>query len=129
MSQARRAGVRRSRRAVLVAVVAPIFLLLLLPLACTPDTERVGAGGECFIASDCQPGLVCVPQRGGARACSSDLSQVVGRPPAMGEAGAADAESDGPEEGSLPEIDAGQDTSVPDTSVPDTSVADAADSG
>lgn len=115
----------RLARAAVVA--APLLLSVILPLACAQDPERVGAGGECFVASDCAPGLVCVPQRGGARACSSDLSQVVGRPPAMGDAGNADAEADGPDEGSVPE--GGPDTSVPDTSVPDTSLPDAAEAG
>jgi hypothetical protein len=112
-------------------VVAPLVLVFAVPLACAPDPELVGAGEECFVATDCAPGLVCVPQRGGSRFCSSDLTQVVGRPPP--EAGAADAgeggaAGDGPDEGSAP-VDGGQDTSVPDTSVPDASVADAAEAG
>lgn len=112
-------------------MVTPLFLFLVLalfvPLACAPDPALVAAGGECFAATDCEPGLVCVPQRGGARACSSDLSQIVGRPPA--EAGAADTGGgDGPDEVGSPDAP-GQDTSLPDTSMPDTSVADAAEAG
>jgi hypothetical protein len=125
VSTARRAA-RGGRWARAAVVVAPIFLSVMVPLACATPSVLVGAGGECFVASDCAPGLVCVPQRGGARACSSDLSQVVGRPP--GEAGTADAAADGDDEGSAPDA-GGQDASVPDTSAPDTSVVDAADSG
>ena len=97
----------------------------ILAFACTPDTAPVAAGGECFTASDCAPGLVCVPQRGGARQCSDDLTMVVGRPPA--EASAAEA-GDGPTEGQATDS-AGQDTAIPDTSVPDTSKPDAAEAG
>lgn len=126
MSKARRA-VSEGNLARAAVVVVPLFLAVMVPLACASDPALVGAREECFVASDCEPGLVCVPQRGGARVCSNDLSQVVGRPPPEG--GAADAaEADGSEEGSTP-VDGGQDTSVPDTSMPDTSVADAAEAG
>lgn len=119
---------RRRRAAV---VLAPFLLVVVLPLACSEDATLVGPGGECFAATDCQPGLVCVPQRGGSRLCTNDLTQVVGRPPpdgaAAGEAGEAGeggpveaGETDGPV----------QDTSMPDSSVPDTSMpVDAADAG
>src|SRR3954452_19314600 len=93
--------------------------VLLAVAACTPDTPLVAAGGECFAASDCEPGLVCVPQRGGARQCSSDLSMVAGRqPPEGGAADAADGEAG--EGGPLDE--GGPDTGMPDTSMSDTSV-------
>ena len=90
-------------------------------LACSSSPALVAAGQECFAASDCQPGLVCVPQKNGPRVCSSDLTQVTGRPPekrdaAMGEAGEAGADG--------PVSDATQDTSTPDTAV-----QDAADAG
>ena len=107
-------------------MVAPLFLAVVIPLACASDPEVVGAGGECFAASDCAPGLVCVPQRGGARVCSSDLTQVVGRPPP--EAGAEDAEVDARDEGSVPDAEI-PDADVPDTNKPDTSIADAAEAG
>jgi hypothetical protein len=98
-------------------------------MACVPSAALVSAGGECFTATDCAPGLVCVPLKGGSRVCSSDLSQVVGQPPP--EAG-VDASADGPAEGAAdgPPLESSvPDTNVPDTSVPDTSVADAADPG
>jgi hypothetical protein len=70
----------------------------LIILACAQETSPVGPGEECFVASDCRPGLVCVPQRGGARQCSDDLSQVTGRPPSQpnGDSGDNDASDDGP---------------------------------
>lgn len=89
--------------------------------ACDADTTRVGAGAECFLATDCEPGLVCVPQQNGSRICSSDLSRVAGRPPPeagprdAGEAGDADEDAEVP--------DAGEDAPV------DTGIADAADAG
>lgn len=89
-------------------------------VACAPERVLVGAGGECFTASDCEPGLVCIPQRSGARVCSADLAQVAGRPPAMGREDAAtaeDAETDAPQ----PDEDSGQgqpDTGVVDTGAP-----------
>ena len=125
-----RAAVPRALRAALL--LAPLVLAVVIPLACATEDGPVGAGGECFVASDCAPGLVCVPQRGGARACSNDLSQVVGRPPpeAGGDDDASDTGADGPEGGDgMAEDGPVQDTSVPDTSKPDTGVADAADSG
>ncbi len=89
--------------------------------ACAAQTSLSGAGQECFAATDCQDGLVCVPQRGGARLCSDDLSQVTGRPPP--EAGAAaEAGGDGPREATPTDGPAAQDTSMPDTSMPDTSM-------
>ena len=126
MSKARRAAPGGSLLRAAVVVV-PLFLAVVIPLACASDPEVVGAGGECFAASDCAPGLVCVPQRGGARVCSNDLTQVVGRPPP--EAGAADGEvADGQDEGSTPDAQF-QDANVPDTNKPDTSIADAAEAG
>lgn len=79
---------------------------------CEANTQRVGPGEECFVATDCEPGLVCVPLRNGARVCSNDLTEVVGRAPpdgAVPEDGGAD-----PDDGAAPDEDA----DVPDTGVP-----------
>jgi len=115
---------RKRFRSLLVA--APFAAALGLAfLACDANTTRVGAGAECFLATDCEPGLVCVPQQNGSRICSSDLSRVAGRPPPeagprdSGEAG--DADDDGAVE------DGGEDAPV-DTGV-DTGIADAGDAG
>ena len=94
-----------------------------LVMACAPHNSASKAGEECFAASDCEPGLICVPQRLGARVCSSDLSQVTGRPPAeagMADAGDAttDVTTDGPS----------ADGPVQDTGT-DTGIVDAGDAG
>lgn len=109
-------------------VLGPLLLAIVVPLACSNTTTLSGPGEECFAATDCQPGFVCVPQRGGSRLCSNDLTQVVGRPPP--EAGAADGEAgEGSAEGAVPD-GPDQDTSTPDTSTPDTSTGmDAAEAG
>ena len=41
--------------------------------ACTPTADPVGRGGECFLAIDCAPGLVCLEQSNKTRMCSDDL--------------------------------------------------------
>jgi hypothetical protein len=98
--------------------------------ACASQPSLSAAGEQCFAATDCVDGLVCVPQRDGSRLCSDDLSQVSGRPPP--EAGMAMTEAgDGPREGQATDGQGGQDTSMPDTSMPDTSMppVDAAEAG
>jgi hypothetical protein len=45
-------------------------------LACSAPAALLPEGGECQQASDCQAGLVCIPQKDGTRVCSSDLSQI-----------------------------------------------------
>ena len=109
-----------ARRRVGAAVVIGSIAVGMILFACAAQTSLSGPGQECFAATDCQDGLVCVPQRGGARLCSDDLSQVTGRPPPEGGA-AAEAGGDGPREAN-PADGPAQDTSVPDTSVPDTSM-------
>ena len=101
-------------------MVIGAITLGLVAFACAAKTSLSGPGEECFAATDCADGLVCVPQRGGARLCSDDLSQVTGRPPPEGGA-AAEAGGDGPKEAN-PGDGPGQDTSMPDTSMPDTSM-------
>ena len=117
---------RKARRVRVLGLVAlvPLVLTIVLPLACGSDSSLAGPGEECFAATDCQAGLVCVPQRGGSRLCSNDLTMVAGRPPP--EAGAAadgEAGADGPTEGATSDAPV-QDTNVPDTNVPDANVAD-----
>ena len=98
--------------------------------ACASQPSLSAAGEQCFAATDCVDGLVCVPQRDGSRLCSDDLSQVTGRPPP--EAGAKMNEAgDGPSEANPTDGQGGQDTSMPDTSMPDTSMppVDASEGG
>ena len=117
---------QRLGRAARVARVALLLALLAaLGIACGQTSSVSGPGEECFAASDCAPGLVCVPQRLGSRICSSDLSQVTGRPPAApAEAGMAeggDATTDGMTDGP-------PDAPVQDTGT-DTGIVDAGDAG
>ena len=61
------------------------------------NANLVGLGGECNLATDCEPGLVCVPQAG-KRVCSNDLSGVQ-KPfqPGGADAGAGEGGGDGGE--------------------------------
>lgn len=96
--------------------------------ACSKDNAAIGAGGECYFATDCAPGLVCVEQRDrGTRICTDDLSGVAGEPPGMGE---VDASGEGGEAGEagqtdgpvvIPDADPDQNV-PPDTGPPDTGV-------
>ena len=44
--------------------------------ACSSAASLVPQGGECFVATDCAAGLVCIPRKDGTRACDSDLSTI-----------------------------------------------------
>jgi hypothetical protein len=113
-------------------VIGSIAVGLAAMFACAAQPSLSAAGGECFAATDCVDGLVCVPQRDGSRLCSDDLSQVAGHPPPEG-GGAmmTEAGGDGPREANPSDSPQGQDTSMPDTSMPDTSMPplDAGDEG
>jgi len=100
------------------ATIAGVAGLL---FACAQESSAVGPGGECFLASDCQPGLVCVPQPSGARVCSADLTGFEGNPPAEA-GGDAAVPDDAPADG-------GQDTSVIMDTGADTSIADSGADG
>ncbi len=129
---------RRARACLVVASASAVALSVTTGIgtaffACGVEARLSAKGEECFVASDCVPGLVCVPQRSGARFCTDDLSQVTGTPreaaeDAAGGDGEADAQDDAP---SVPEDSGGDDTGVgvPDTGVPDTGILDAAVDG
>jgi hypothetical protein len=116
-------------RVLRAAAIAVPLALTLGPVAfaiasCNASTNLVNKGGECFLASDCAPGLVCV-EINKQRVCSDDLTGVAGRPPPEGgaprEAGeGGDADPDAPQ----PVEDSGTDTNKPDNFIPDTSVVD-----
>jgi hypothetical protein len=53
-------------------------------VACSSPPSLQGVGGRCFQVVDCKLGLVCVPQADGTRACSADLSSIVGTGPPAG---------------------------------------------
>lgn len=114
------------RKALVVAVVlAPVVVAVAAGSGCRERAGLVDRGGECFLATDCAAGLVCVDQGNGIRTCTDDLSEVVGEPPPDGampvDAGeGGDAPRDAPPNDGNPPIDAGQDTGNP---------VDAADEG
>lgn len=85
--------------------------------------KLVGSGEDCFVATDCEPGLACVPQADGRRICSNDLSSVSFVPDASEAAPPAEAGKDASTDGSKPETGAPDTSVLPDTSmVPDTSM-------
>jgi hypothetical protein len=45
--------------------------------ACSSSAKLAGQGGQCFAATDCEDGLVCVPQPDGRSACTNDVSGIV----------------------------------------------------
>jgi len=92
---------------------AGALALVFSPAACgSSSAGGVGPGGECSLATDCIPGLVCVEQQNGARLCSDDLTRVAGEAPPDGAPAARDAAmSDAPAD--APPM--GRDTGVPDT--------------
>lgn len=88
--------------------------------ACSSKEHLVAKGEACFLATDCEPGLVCVPQDNGTRICSDDLTKIAGdTPPEAGPPmdanpdapeGGNDAPNDGP-----PPNDTGADTGEKDS--------------
>ena len=93
-----------------------------LALSCSTHGKTVPIGGECFQASDCGDGVVCVPQTDGKRICSTDISGIVSAEDAAAppvDAGASDGASD-----SAPRDAAKQpDGAPPDAEPPDTGAA------
>ncbi len=90
-------------------------------VACSTPGGPVGPGEECFVATDCAPGLVCIEQPNKTRVCSDDLRRVAGRTPPEGGAD----EDGGPEDDAAPEPPEGPaDTGVRDTGVVDTGAED-----
>ena len=74
----------RVHRAIVIAI--PLALTLgpvAAIVACNSTTALQPKGSECFLASDCQPGLVCV-EINKQRVCTDDLTGVAGRPPPEG---------------------------------------------
>jgi hypothetical protein len=111
----KRRAARRWRRARVLLRAIPPLLGLTAAAACSARPSLVGPGGECFLASDCVPGLICIEQRGGTRVCTDDLSRVAGEPPPREDAGdpeAGDAavDADGPDDAGLEPETGDQDT-------------------
>lgn len=104
-----------------------------LMAACKAAT-LVPQGAECSLATDCEPGLVCIAKADGTRSCESDLSSVA--KPVL--PGARDTGADGPTgDGNAPDapiVPATDGATEPDTSPPPRDAApdtapDAADAG
>jgi hypothetical protein len=47
-----------------------------MAFACVGSQKLGGSGATCLQATDCQEGLVCIPQTNGPNICSSDLSTI-----------------------------------------------------
>jgi len=84
-----------------------------LPLGCS-SAKTVGAGGDCFQATDCAPGLVCVPVKVGGeqRVCTNDLTNIVSTEDAAAD-GAARPAGDAGSDGAQPPKDGGGDAAPP----------------
>jgi hypothetical protein len=56
-------------------------LTLALAIACSSPAKLAGQGGDCYVSTDCQEGLVCIPATAmcgnQAHKCSSDLSCIM----------------------------------------------------
>ncbi len=115
--------VERLCRRRLLGFGALTLAVALVPQACSQKDSALAKGQPCFLASDCQPGLVCVPQNDGTRICTDDINGVAGEGPReagrdgnMPEAGeGGDAPSDGPPPMDTGVQDTGQDTGPADT--------------
>jgi hypothetical protein len=103
--------VKRSRVRSCLVVAFSGAALVLFAAACGGD-DPVVAGGDCTLATDCQPGLVCVPQ-GSKHVCSSDLSKVAGQVE-------ADGGNKGTDGGDASTGDGGNVTPPKDSGTPDT---------
>jgi hypothetical protein len=71
--------------------------------ACASRAGAVGSGGECYLASDCAPGLVCVEQSNHTRICSDDVSRIAGQAPPDGGGPAMDGGDASARDGSRPD--------------------------
>lgn len=80
-------------------VLAGLGVLVMLD-ACG-GAKAAGPNGECFVADDCQPGLVCIEQKDKSRICTDDLTRAAGTVPPDG-AAPPDAGEAGTEEGGTP---------------------------
>jgi hypothetical protein len=113
-------------------VLGTSALALFAAMAACKTATLAAQGGECSLATDCAPGLVCLAKPDGTRSCESDLSSVT-KPVPMG---ARDTGADGTtanDDGSVPVVPPTDGATVPDTATPprdaapDTATPDASD--
>ena len=94
-----------------VGLAFAVGMMVALPAACSSTQSLAAAGQACLNATDCQPGLVCVPDgTGNERACSDDLSGI--QKTESTDSGAAMAAEGGAKEGGSTDA-ATQDTFQP----------------
>jgi len=71
----------RSRKSAIAVGVLGLVLGAAAVEACSSAEKLSGEGGACFLVTDCQEGLVCVPkvasQPNGTRVCSNNVSTLV----------------------------------------------------
>ena len=99
-----RALVRFGPGILLVAVAGGVVVA-----GCEKTRALAGPGGDCDLAIDCLPGLVCLDDPTGRRVCSSDLTGVQGKLPPDGggpvatpDGGADGAPGPAPSDASVP---------------------------
>ena len=104
------------RSGLVVGALCGLAASVVLAACGSSDAQNIAAGGTCFSASDCAPGLVCVPVKNSdSRLCSGDLTGLTGNPEDMPDGSMREASVlDSP----------GFDGPVGDTSTTDTSPAD-----
>jgi hypothetical protein len=99
-----------SKRLATATVLAALSAMPLVGASCSSAQTLEGQGGTCFQTTDCQLGLACVPQKNGARICSSDLTPIQMVPMNGADAAAPDA--------TPPDANAVDGTTPADTSPP-----------
>lgn len=113
------------------ALFALLAVVSVATAAACKTATLASQGGECALATDCEPGLVCLTNKDGTRSCQSDLSSVT-KPvdPGQKDTGTdATADGDTPDAPVVPTDDGS--TTQPDSApppkdaAPDTSTADA----
>jgi hypothetical protein len=80
--------------------------------ACSSKATLAGQGAQCNLTTDCEEGLVCIPQKGGTSTCSSNLGSIQQLPPAT-DSGAPAPVSDAGENDDGPGITVPEDTGAP----------------
>lgn len=101
------------------AAAGGALLGVVVLFGCSASPKLVGQGGECAVSTDCDLGLVCVPQKSG-RICTNDVSSIAKATPAPSSDAAADGSADGDLDGAASDAVAAPDVAQPqpDSSMP-----------